>query len=834
MQARAGRGSPHEVTLTDEQQRIVEHNHGPAIVFAVAGAGKTTTLVHRVERLVREGIFRPERILTSSFSRATVADLKRALSAFPHTQGVHVKTLHGLSYQILRHAKRIGIGPNTKLPDNVDAVQHTILNRAFRAARRDNAPFIAELDDLDREDFLTYVGSSKATLAFTNLRERGLPKGTPAHSAKQPANMPWYLALYQLYEQERHAMQVLTFDDLLPEAWALFTTNPAFAQTYQERFDAVIVDEFQDTNISQVALLDILVQRHKNYMVCGDDDQAIYGFRMASNRFLLNFAKQYKAEAYVISDSFRCHAEHTILANHVITRNKHRAPKTLTPARGFGGQLHIDIHPNNETMAKTIAQHVGESLREGHDPAEIAILVRLYAETGAIEHALIDSGIPYDIVGNAPFYERLENQLLIKYLRLGMVEHHLATGSAIEGVANDLAEVWWDVLRTPSRYIRRDTSEMLLLHVMRTSELPSRVLMQAAHTSRYSGDAIVTLGETVAWLGRAIGTPHVQANTILQELEQKLNYKQYLINHSGFTETGQGRAQNVEAFIQYAQGKGHASTFVQHLENLRHSGEALGRDSRQARMKITTVFRAKGLEWPHVIVPAINYGHYPAANPGTDLSEERRLFYVALTRTKHRLDLHVVKNRQPSIFMEKLTELRQAAITCSELFVKHPADQPIQCNPEHAKALLQVYEQLERYLSNWCAIDVKGRKMIEEWLLAAHEAAVLAGSSSLPKRLVMDLAERASLDTEKVRRCAHLFGIARRFEHRIAKRQRDNDSSEEAISLAPGKVVRHRIHGEGVVLDYVERGAMSNVEVHFDNGRRVKLLVKYAGLTVVR
>ena len=134
------------VVPNDEQQKIIDHDHGPALVFAVAGAGKTTTMVRRVERLVRERVFHPERILATSFSKATVEDLKRALSAFPHASKVQVKTLHALGYAILRDAQKRKLGADLKLPEDVEAAPHLILNAALTLARSSRVPFLAALD----------------------------------------------------------------------------------------------------------------------------------------------------------------------------------------------------------------------------------------------------------------------------------------------------------------------------------------------------------------------------------------------------------------------------------------------------------------------------------------------------------------------------------------------------------------------------------------------------------------------------------------------------------------------------------------------------------------
>jgi DNA helicase II / ATP-dependent DNA helicase PcrA len=286
-----------------------------------------------------------------------------------------------------------------------------------------------------------------------------------------------------------------------------------------------------------VALLDILVARHENYLVCGDDDQAIYGFRKASNTFILEFARRYGAKTYVISDNFRCFAEHTILANHLITRNKARAKKQLSPARGFGGDTVLAIHETSEAMGREIAGNISEAISAGTNPADIAVLVRLYAETGVIENALIEQGVPYKIVGNVPFYERPENQLLVKYLRLALLERRIAAGERGATINTELSELWWDVLRTPRRYVRRETSDALLRQVMMGTP-PSVALMTTSGSSRYASQKVVALGQTLAWLTEGGTSSKMSAHAVLFELERRLDYKRFLLDNSGFTETG--------------------------------------------------------------------------------------------------------------------------------------------------------------------------------------------------------------------------------------------------------------------------------------------------------
>ncbi len=818
---------PKVVQLTDEQQRIVSHDLGPALVFAVAGAGKTTTMVRRIERLVREGVFKPERILATSFSKATVTDLKKALAAYPHTGAVHVKTLHGLAYSILRDATRLKLGEVVKLPEDVESAPHAILNGALSLARSSRASFLAELDSLDREDFFAYVGGCKATLAFTRERFQEL-KGTAASEAERPATLPWYLGLFNLYEQVRLDMGVLTFDDLVPEAWARLVQYPTLSKRYNDLYDAVLVDEFQDTNLSQVELLDILVSSHKNFMVCGDDDQSIFGFRKASNSFILGFAKRYGAVSYRISDNFRCYAEHTILANHVIQRNKVRAPKQLSPTRGFGGETVIAAHESADEMGAKIAANIRRAIDDGLRPDQVAVLVRLYAETGVVETALIEEGIPYRIVGNVPFYDRAENALLLKYLQLALIEQRSSEGTMSAADKAVLSDVWWDVLRTPKRYIRRDAADSLLRDILIHGTPPSVALLTAGGMSGYAGPKLVALGQTLIWLVEAMmkGT---SAYTLLLELEMRLEYKTFLIENSGFVETGQGKAQNVEAFIEYARGKGDATALLAQIERARtlHNG------ARGSQVVISSIFRAKGLEWPHVIVPAINYGHIPAAGNDTDLSEERRLFYVALTRTKATLELHVVKNRPPSIFMEGLTKLAQAAQE-SRVALSIPAQQ---WGAAEAVAVVEVYRYLSRYFVLWSGAEIDEQKEIAEWVLAANKAWGLKSTNPLPHDLEQRLSQRISPGEAKVKACAEYLGVHHKLVEKpsaaakTSAQRRPYQASRDG-PLALGTRVWHKQHGVGRVVATGTEKVGDVVEVAFDKGRNAKLVTALAGLEI--
>jgi len=347
--------------------------------------------------------------------------------------------------------------------------------------------------------------------------------------------------------------------------------------------------------------------------------------------------------------------------------------------------------------------------------------------------------------------------------------------------------------------------------------------------SGFAGPKLVALGQTLNWLVEAIekGT---SAYALLMELEGRLEYKKFLLENSGFVETGQGKAQNVEAFIEYARGKGDASSLLAHIERARaaHNGE------RGVQVVISSIFRAKGLEWPHVIVPAVNYGHIPAAGNDTDLSEERRLFYVALTRTKATLELHVVKNRPPSIFMEGLNNLRNAAQASREAF-----NTPLEhWEATEAVAMAAVYRYLDRYVEVWSGMEEAEQRQLAEWMLAANKAWGMKSTSPLPNHLEQRLLQVAPPHRAKVKACVQKLGVLHRLDKQALSdpttNQRRPYNFKRDGRLKRGTQVWHKLHGSGRVTYTGTEQVGEVVEVAFDKGRTTKFATELAGLEILR
>ena len=675
---------------------------------------------------MREGIFPARSILATSFSKASVLDIKAALARWPHCAPVQVQTLHAVGWGLLRLAQRAGHLPEMNLSSEEDSSDSQLLGRVLSRAWREKVAYAPELDELDRPDFLTYVGVMKANLWYADLERADLPPSAHALAAQAPAppGFPWYRDLYGLYERVRAQERVLTFDDMLLSGWECLHRFPDVLAEARRRFRCVLVDEFQDVNRVQSEILDLLTGPDRNYMGIGDDDQTIYEWRGADPSLILSFAGRYGAARYFIRDNFRSHAAPLALANRVIERNRKREPKRLSLTRGFDGDLQVHTEDSLEKQGRHVAALVREALESGHRGGEVAVLVRLYAQTPYLEQALLEEDLPYRVVGSSPFYARPEVLTLLDYLRLAQWERGMAppgpVGAALappsspappvrKGAASsaptgsweggaDWETRWLRVSNKPTRYLSRVAAEAIAHSAQRGGSLAGALAGAAKTAPDHLASRLRDLADTLTWLAGALDT--LPAGAALTLLDRKIGYTDYLRRSSGFPETGAARAANVEAFLRYAQGQPTASALLAHLDDLAAQGIGQSRTAPADAVSLLTVFRAKGLQWPVVFVPDCNQGIFPYGGPD-EIEEERRLFYVALTRTQSRLHLHMVRTEPPSQFLAEadwrgtLDSVRQV----QTLVARDPASwqtADVLALARHTAAL-----GLERYFGTW-------------------------------------------------------------------------------------------------------------------------------------
>ena len=850
---------PTDTPLTDEQRAIVAHDGGPALVFAVAGAGKTTAMTYRIERLVREGVFPDRTILATSFSKASVQDIKVALARWPHCGGVAVQTLHAVGWGLLKMAQRRGHLPGLALSSEEDSSESQLLGRVLSRAWREKVAYAPELDELDRQDFLTYIGVMKANLWYADLERADLPPAARAVAGQAPAppGFPWYRELYGLYERVRVQEHVLTFDDMLLSGWECLHRFPEVLKEARHRFQCVLVDEFQDVNRVQSEMLDLLTapdgsSSDRNYMAIGDDDQTIYEWRGADPSLILSFAQRYGAARYFIRDNFRSHAAPLALANRVIERNRKREPKRLSLTRGFDGDVQVHMEDSPERQGQHVAQLVRQALTSGRGAGEIAILVRLYAQTPYLEQALLEAGLPYRVVGSSPFYARPEVVTLLDYLKLAQREREMAppgpvgaalappsspapplkkgaassapTGSWAGGASSDWETCWFRIANKPTRYLSRAASEAVAQSVRRGSLLVEALAEAARNASDHLSSRLLDLADTLTWLAGALDT--LPAGAALTLLDHKIGYTDYLRRSSGFPETGAARAANVEAFLRYAQGQPTPAALLAHLDDLAARGIGQNRTAGTDAVSLLTVFRAKGLQWPVVFVPDCNQGIFPYGGPD-EVEEERRLFYVALTRTQSRLHLHMVRTEMPSQFLAEADwrDTLDAVGQVQALLARDPASWQtgdVLALARHTPAL-----GLERYFGTWwkatpartqavaarlhALLDAAARQNLSGplGLTESHRApwTALAPAPPPDPDAFPDLADHASKPPEQP---AALGRTAFR-----------------AGGVHVGGRVHHPQHGVGVILAVRGDRLSPRLEIQFARGKPVVLPAKF-------
>ncbi len=795
--------------LTQEQQAIIAHNYGPALVFAVAGAGKTTAMTHRIERLVRENIFPASAILATSFSKASVKDIKAALGQWPHCGGVQVQTLHAVGWGILKMAQRRGLGLELNLGQEEDSGDSQLLGRVLGQAWREKVSFAAELDALDRPDFLTYVGVMKANLLYPDPAKLTLPPAALSQVGQAPAlgGFAWYPALYALYEKVRVQEKILTFDDMLLSAWECLHRFPEVLADARRRFGCVLVDEFQDVNRVQSEILDLLTYPHRNYMAIGDDDQTIYEWRGADPGFILSFANRYGAAKYLIRDNFRSHAAPLALANKVIAWNRKREPKSLSLTRGFGGRLEVHEEATPESQGKHLAALIGDALSGGRAPSEIAVLVRLYAQTPPLEQGLLEADIPYRVVGSSPFYARPEVKTLLDYVRLARMDDGWETR-------------WAAVANKPARYLSRVFCDEVTRTVRRGVSLPNALMAAAKDAPTHQAARLGDLANTLHWLRGALDT--LPAGAALAQLDKKIGYVDFLRRSSGFPETGLARAANVEAFQRYAHNAPNLTALLSHLESLAAAGVG---QSQNSGVALLTVFRAKGLQWPVVFVPDCNQGIFPYGGP-EELEEERRLFYVALTRTQSDLHLHLVKTELPSQFLVEAdwkSTLADVAALGSAL-----TRPPAEWRTADVLAVVRSASRLDlrRYFSNWHAPDESQSAAARVRLLvAAAQARGLDAALGLTASHLAPWPQSASASSEAPDDFPDLA------EYVPALPSPPAPLNPKTLKI--GGRVQHSQHGVGTILAIRGDRLSPRLEIQFSRGKPVVLPAKFVELSAI-
>ena len=606
--------------LNDKQQEAVLATEGPCLVIAGAGSGKTKVLTHKIAYEIANGV-RPWNILAITFTNKAANEMKERIEKLigDAAKDLWMGTFHSICVKILRrYIDRIGYKTDFVIFDTSD--QKTLIKECIKALKVDDKLFT------DR-GVLTEISNGK--------NEMLEPK---AYGVKYAGDFrrEKIAELYELYQQKLKENNALDFDDIINLTIKILTENPDVLDYYTEKFQYVLVDEYQDTNKAQFMLVSMLASKYGNITAVGDNDQGIYSFRGADISNILNFERDFPGTKIIkLEQNYRCTGNILKAANAVIKHNENKYDKKLWTQNEEGKIPCIYNGEDEYDEARYIVEKIEHLKREEYyKNSDFVVLYRMNAQSRAIEDILMREGLPYKVIGGLKFYERKEIKDIIAYLRL---IHNTADNLSLKRIINE-----------PKRGIGKTSLEKVQ-EISENSGIPMYEIIKDAdkyELSRvyaYSREFI----EQIEYLREQ--KDKIKISDLIKETLNKTGYTKALeLENSVEAET---RIENLEEFLTVAiefEEQEADNTLAEFLENITLSSDIDGMEDQEDSVTLMTLHSAKGLEFPVVFLVGMEEGIFPgykSIGEPQALEEERRLFYVGITRAKQYLYLTCAKHR---------------------------------------------------------------------------------------------------------------------------------------------------------------------------------------------
>lgn len=603
--------------LNKEQKEAVENLDGPLLVLAGAGTGKTRVLTTRVAHILKQEKALPGQILAVTFTNKAAKEMTNRIEALAGSSIHWCGTFHSLSAKILRqNAARIGFSSSFTIIgiDDQTRLIKQILNDYNIDEKSNPAKLLAHI-----------IGRYK---------DKGwLPNRVPVSEEGQFAN-GMGITLYSEYQKRLQLLQAMDFGDLILCTIELFNNNLDVLEHYQKKFKYVLVDEYQDTNVSQYLWLRLLAQGSNNICCVGDDDQSIYGWRGAEVKNILRFDKDF-SEAKVIRLERNYRSTPSILsaASELISNNRNRHGKKLWTEDIGGDPVKLSIFYDDKQEAREIADEIDAKNRLHNVPlCNMAILVRAGYQTRSFEESLNYMKIPYRIVGGAKFYDRAEIKDMLAYMRL---LQNNDDSLAFERIINTPRRGIGDATVSEIRQYAKDQEVSMFAaanYLIENSLIKGRVASAIAEF----------IGRVATWTNHLSTLNHIE---VVERALEESGYKEMLKAQD--LEEDKDRLDNIKELIR---GMGEFPSLADYLE---HVSLVTDNDSvaDENKVNILTMHAAKGLEFDLVFLPGWEEGIFPSSraaseNNGSALEEERRLAYVAITRAKKHLHISYACNRR--------------------------------------------------------------------------------------------------------------------------------------------------------------------------------------------
>ncbi len=780
-------------TLNKEQREAVFHTDGPVLILAGAGSGKTRVLTHRIAYLIEKCQVNPWNIMAITFTNKAAGEMRERVDDLVGygSESIWVATFHSTCVRILRrYADRIGFDNNFTIYDTDD--QKTIMKEVCKKLQIDTKM-------LKERTIMGAISSAKDEL----ISPVEYDLNSIGDFTKQKISKAYME--YQAVLRKNNAMD---FDDLIVKTIELFKNCPDVLRQYQEKFQYIMVDEYQDTNTAQFELIRLLAGAYRNLCVVGDDDQSIYKFRGANIRNILDFEKVYQ-DAFIVKleQNYRSTSNVLEAANSVIRNNVGRKEKALWTDKEGGSRLHFRQFDYAYEEAEYIALDVAKKKREVIcDYKDCAVLFRTNAQARILEEQFVKAGIPYDVVGGVNFYSRKEIKDLLAYLK------------TIDNGKDDVAVK--RIINVPKRGIGATT-------IVRVQEYADSRNISFYEALR-EADQIMTIGKSASKL-----KPFVD---MIQVFRSKLEFYgleeliKDIIETTGYVaqleadndEEAKARIENIDELISkivsYEEEHEEAS-LSEFLEEVALVADIDGVNEDSNKVLLMTLHSSKGLEFPHVYLAGMEDGIFPSymtitSDDPAEVEEERRLAYVGITRAKEDLTLSCAKQRM----IRGETQYNPVSRFVREI----PGELLDNRLPVSKKREFEEYEETSYERAAFKQKPYAGLGTVQH----EQKETVTSGRNTYnsivkPKAVVKKPTTNAAVKPfiAKQDKFSDMAGISK-----------GAPSMSGTLSYGEGDRVRHIKFGEGTVKAIVEEPRDYQVTVEFDDYGPKKMLAAFAKL----
>ncbi len=766
--------------LNNKQKEAVLQTEGPCLVIAGAGSGKTKVLTHKIAYLIAEKHVTPWNILAITFTNKAANEMKERIEKLVGdvAKDIWMGTFHSICVRILRkYIDRIGFDSSFIIFDTSD--QRTLIKECLKALNIDDKMFtdrsvLAEISNAKNEmlEPASYLAKYTGDFRREKIGE-----------------------IYSMYQRRLKENNAIDFDDIINFTIRILTENPDALEYYTEKFNYVLVDEYQDTNKAQFTLVTILASRYGNITVVGDNDQGIYSFRGADISNILNFEKDFPGTKIIkLEQNYRCTGNILKTANAVIKNNEAKYEKKLWTENEEGSLPCIYQGEDEYDEARYIVEQINHLKREEYlNYNNYAILYRMNSQSRAIEDILRREDIPYKIIGGLKFYERKEIKDTIAYLRL------------IANTADNLSLK--RIINEPKRGIGKTSIDQIDQIAQENGISMYEVIK---HADQYGLNRV-----------------YANAREFIECIEEMRSQKEELeiselikqvLNKSGYTKAlelentieAESRLQNIEELLTVAiefEEELAENSLNDFLESITLSSDIDNLEEAEESVTLMTLHSAKGLEFPVVFLVGMEEGIFPgykSIGEPQELEEERRLFYVGITRAKQNLYLTCAKHR---------TIFGSTSYNAISRFIK-----------EIPQDLLEGFDEIEPKKEETFADSNYG------WSYGTNFAGkVKTYRFEEPSKQAV----ASSISTSKAKNGENVTGFAFRTAESFLNNLNKPKGEVDITAYKAGMRIYHKKFGEGTINTIEQEGEDAKVDINFDKAGHKRLMAKYAGLEII-